>query len=108
VLLKIRKYDIVRDVAARGGEVARARICRLQVRLRKSGNSSAPDAMSVRHASHGVNATVFIEFVTRLIAGAKRENFLIVDCGPAHIAKKTRAFVESLKGKLQLFSRRSG
>jgi hypothetical protein len=41
-------------------------------------------------------------------AGAKRENFLIVDCGPAHIAKKTRAFVESLKGKLQLFSRRSG
>jgi hypothetical protein len=45
------------------------------VRLRKSGNSSAPDAMSVRHASHGVNATVFIEFVTRLIAGAKREFF---------------------------------
>jgi hypothetical protein len=51
---------------------------------------------------------VFIEFVTRLIAGVKREIFLIVDCGPAHIAKKTRAFVESLKGKLQLFSRRSG
>ena len=45
----------------------------------------------------GVNAAVFIEFVTRLIAGAKREIFLIVDCGPAHIAKKTRAFVESLK-----------
>jgi Winged helix-turn helix/DDE superfamily endonuclease len=65
----------------------------------------------------GVNATVFIEFVTRLIAGANLEIFLIVDCGPAQIAKKTRAFVESLKGKLQLFylppyvpefSRRSG
>jgi hypothetical protein len=36
---------------------------------------------------------VFIEFVTRLIAGAKREIFLIVDCGPARIAKKTTAFV---------------
>ncbi|MFZ0496085.1 MAG: IS630 family transposase [Methylocella sp.] len=65
----------------------------------------------------GINAMVFIEFMTRLIAGAKREIFLIVDCGPAHIAKKTRAFVESLKGKLRLFylppyapafSRRSG
>jgi transposase len=51
----------------------------------------------------GVNATVFIDFVTRLIARAKREMFLIVDCGPAHIAKKTRAFVKSLNGKLQLF-----
>jgi transposase len=28
---------------------------------------------------------------------------LIVDRGPAHIAKKTRTFVESLKGKLRLF-----
>jgi hypothetical protein len=27
---------------------------------------------------------------------------LIVDRGPAHIAKKTRTFVESLKGKLRL------
>jgi DDE superfamily endonuclease len=51
----------------------------------------------------GVNTTAIIEFVTRLIANAKREIFLIVDCGPAHIAKKTSAFVESLKGKLQLF-----
>ena len=46
---------------------------------------------------------MFIEFVTRLIARAKRQLFLIVDCGPAHIAKKTRAFVKSLNGKLQLF-----
>jgi len=51
----------------------------------------------------GVNATVFIEFLKRLIVGAKHEIFLIVDRGPAHIAKKTRTFVESLKGKLRLF-----
>jgi transposase len=51
----------------------------------------------------GVNAAVFIEFLKRMITGAKRPIFLIVDRGPAHIAKKTRAFVESLKGKLRLF-----
>ncbi|MGB9118374.1 IS630 family transposase [Bradyrhizobium sp.] len=51
----------------------------------------------------GVNAAVFIEFLRRMITGAKRPVFLIVDRGPAHIAKKTRAFVESLKGRLRLF-----
>jgi transposase len=51
----------------------------------------------------GVNATVFIEFLKRLIAGAKHEIFLIVDRGPAHMARKTRAFAETLKGKLRLF-----
>ena len=44
----------------------------------------------------GVNAEVFIEFLKRLIAGADRPIFLIVDRGPAHIAKKTRSYVESL------------
>jgi transposase len=51
----------------------------------------------------GVNADVFIEFLKRLITGAKCATFLIVDRGPAHVAKKTRAFVESLNGRLRLF-----
>ena len=51
----------------------------------------------------GVNADVFVEFLKRLIAGAKRTIFLIVDRGPAHIAKKTRAFVDSLNESLRLF-----
>jgi transposase len=51
----------------------------------------------------GVNAAVFIEFLKRLIAGAERTIFLIVDRGPAHIARKTRAFVESLNQSLRLF-----
>jgi transposase len=51
----------------------------------------------------GVNADVFIEFLKRLITGVKRKIFLIVDRGPAHIARKTKAFVESLKGRLRLF-----
>ena len=51
----------------------------------------------------GVNADVFIEFLKRLIAGAERTIFLIVDRGPAHRAKKTKAFVETLGDKLRLF-----
>jgi transposase len=51
----------------------------------------------------GVNADVFIEFLKRLLIGAKRRIFLIVDRGPAHRAKKTKAFVGTLGGKLQLF-----
>jgi transposase len=51
----------------------------------------------------GVNADVFIEFLKRLLTGAKRRIFLIVDRGPAHRAKKTKAFVETLGGKLKLY-----
>ena len=51
----------------------------------------------------GVNADVFIEFLKRLLVGATRSIFLIVDRGPAHRAKKTKAFVETLSGRLRLF-----
>jgi transposase len=51
----------------------------------------------------GVNADVFIEFLRRLMVGAKNKIFLIVDRGPAHVAKKTKAFVAGLSGKLRLF-----
>jgi transposase len=40
------------------------------------------------------------------MTGAKRPIFLMVDRGPAHIAKKTRAFVEGLNGRLRLFYHR--
>ena len=56
-----------------------------------------------KHKQGGVTATLFIEFLKRLIVGAKHEILLTADRGPAHIAKKTRIFVESLKGKLRLF-----
>ena len=51
----------------------------------------------------GVNASVFIEFLKRLVVGATRPIYLIVDRGPAHREKKTKAFVETLGGKLKLF-----
>jgi hypothetical protein len=47
----------------------------------------------------GVSAAVFIAFLQRLIAGARGVIFLIVDRGPAHAAKKTRAFGERVKGR---------
>jgi len=51
----------------------------------------------------GVGASVFIEFLKRLLVGATRPIFLIVDNGSAHRAKMTKAFVETLGGKLRLF-----
>jgi transposase len=51
----------------------------------------------------GINADVFIEFLKRLMVGAKSKIFLIVDRGPAHVAKKTKAFVAGLGGTLRLF-----
>jgi hypothetical protein len=51
----------------------------------------------------GFNAGVFIEFLRRLMVGSKNKIFLIVDRGPAHVAKKTKAFVAGLGGKLRLF-----
>lgn len=50
-----------------------------------------------------VTAEVFIDFCRRLIKGAKRPIFLIVDGHPTHRAKLTRDFVESTNGKLRLF-----
>jgi transposase len=51
----------------------------------------------------GVNADVFIEFLRRLLIGSKNRIFIIVDRGPAHVAKKTKAFAASLGGRLRLF-----
>jgi transposase len=51
----------------------------------------------------GVGAGVFIAFLKRLIHGQRRPIYLIVDGHPSHRAKKVKAYVESLQGKLRLF-----
>jgi transposase len=50
-----------------------------------------------------MNADKFIEFLRRLLHGARRRVFLIVDRHPAHRAKKVREFVEATGGRLRLF-----
>lgn len=50
-----------------------------------------------------VGAQVFLEFLKRLLAGAQRPIFLIVDGHPAHKAKLVQDFVIAQKGKLKLF-----
>ncbi|MCC6172537.1 MAG: transposase [Gammaproteobacteria bacterium] len=51
----------------------------------------------------GVGAKVFIGFLKRLVHGARRPLFLIVDGHPAHRSKLVKAYVESLDGRLRLF-----
>jgi transposase len=50
-----------------------------------------------------VNAKAFIAFLRRLLVGARRAVFLIVDSHPAHKAAETRRFVQSTAGRLSLF-----
>ena len=50
-----------------------------------------------------VNSEVFIEFLKRLISGSKKKIFLIVDGGPSHVSKMTKAFVAEVSKKLELF-----
>jgi len=50
-----------------------------------------------------MNASKFIEFLQRLLKGAERPVFLIVDGHPTHRAVKVKKFVASTQGKLRLF-----
>lgn len=50
-----------------------------------------------------VTASVFLEFLKRLLVNAPRPIFLIVDGHPTHKAKLVRRFVEEQEGKLELF-----
>jgi transposase len=49
-----------------------------------------------------VGAAAFSEFLKRLVHGATRPIFLIVDGHPSQRAKMTKRFVESLNAKLRL------
>lgn len=51
----------------------------------------------------GINASVFVEFLRRLIGDVKTTVFLIVDGHPAHRAKVVKKFVASTRGRLGLF-----
>jgi transposase len=51
-----------------------------------------------------VGAGEFIEFMKRLLHGARKPIFLIVDGHPSHKAKATKQFVESSCGKIKLFT----
>lgn len=50
-----------------------------------------------------VTAEVFCDFLNRLIEGAQRPIFLIIDNHPVHRSKKVKELVHSTNGKLRLF-----
>ena len=52
----------------------------------------------------GVNADVFIEFLKRLLFGATRPIFLIVDRGPAHRSKKAKPLSKPWETNSNCFS----
>lgn len=46
---------------------------------------------------------VFVEFLKRLVSGAKKTVFLVVDNHPIHKTKKVQEFIRKQDGKLKLF-----
>jgi transposase len=50
-----------------------------------------------------VTATVFCDFLKRLITGMRRKVFLIVDGHPIHKAKLVRRFVADHRDRIELF-----
>ena len=50
-----------------------------------------------------VNASVFRDFLKRLITGMERKIFLVVDGHPAHKARLVSRFVEDNAGAIELF-----
>ena len=64
---------------------------------------SAKGEMSFMVTKGRVNATVFIDFLKRLMSRGERKIFLVVDGHPSHRAKKTKRFLESVKDRLELF-----
>lgn len=50
-----------------------------------------------------VTAAVFKEFLTRLMIGATKPVFVVVDGHPIHKSKLVKEFVASLNGQLKLF-----
>ena len=50
-----------------------------------------------------VGASVFVEFLQRLMHGRNKSIFLVVDGHPTHKANLVKTFVERMKGQLRLF-----
>lgn len=50
-----------------------------------------------------ISADLFLEFIRRLVRGAEREIFLIVDGSPVHRAKKVTRFIQERPGLIRLF-----
>lgn len=48
-------------------------------------------------------ATVFLEFLNRLVRQSKRKVFLIVDRHPVHRSKKVKQWLEEHRDKIRLF-----
>ena len=64
---------------------------------------SPKGAMRFMATEGNVTATVFMEFLKRLLYKANRPIFLIVDNHSVHRSQAVREFVKSTEGKLRLF-----
>lgn len=88
---------------AKRGETPVVRVTGHRFRLNMISAVSPRGELRFMTTRKGVSARVFIEFLKRLLLGARKKIFLVVDGHPSHRARMTKAFVESTKGRLKLF-----
>jgi transposase len=81
--------------------VVRATGARFRVNLISA--ISAQGALRFMVTEQRLTAAVFIEFLKRLLHGAKAPVFLILDGHPVHRSVKVRKFVAATEGRLRLF-----
>lgn len=79
--------------------------------LRTSGRRQSVNVISAVNAkgafwyelyAGNLNAGRFVEFLTHLIKGRRKPVFLVLDSHPSHKAKMVAAYIQGMKGKLEL------
>jgi hypothetical protein len=93
VIERLQPLGIEAALAAQAAQPCERRVSSTGARYRMSLISAVTSRGQMRFMTKekgGVNAAVFIEFLKRLMIGSRNKIFLIVDRGPAHVAKKTK------------------
>ncbi|HEY9657401.1 MAG TPA: IS630 family transposase [Allocoleopsis sp.] len=85
------------------GETPEVRISPKRVRVNFIASVSNQGAVSFMLYTRRLTAEVFIEFLERLIKGAKRKLFWIVDNHPVHSAKAVQQWLEQHQDQIELF-----
>ncbi|HEY9598752.1 MAG TPA: transposase, partial [Cyanophyceae cyanobacterium] len=85
------------------GKTPEVRISPKRVRVNFIASVSNQGAVSFMLYTRRLTAEVFIEFLERLIKGAKRKLFWIVDNHPVHGAKAVQQWLEQHQDQIELF-----
>jgi transposase len=88
---------------ARRGEPATKEVPDRHIRMNLISTITNEGALRFMTYKETMTATVFIAFLTRLLAGASKKILLILDRLPAHVAVKVQEWAEARPERIELF-----